>query len=357
MRSLEKFKGCLVGGAVGDALGYPIEFYKIEQIKNIYGKNGITQYELTNGKAIISDDTQMTLYTANGILIGKTRAMMRGIAGSCESYVYYAYLDWLDTQINSKKGISCTWLSKIEALNVQRAPGNTCIKALNSGTMGTIENPINESKGCGGVMRVAPLGLYFKDSYELGCKVSAITHGHVLGYRSAGLLSEIISEIIYEKNQDLYKVVLKSLNKIKEDEASKLLTELVNKAIELSKQNIQDETAIKELGEGWVAEECVAISIYCALKYKDNFEKAIIASVNHSGDSDSTGAVTGNILGTYLGISKIPNKFLEKLELREIIEEIAEDLYNDCPIAEYADNSSKEAKRWIEKYIYAGKKE
>ena len=199
MRSLEKFKGCLVGGAIGDALGYPIEFHKIEQIKNIYGKNGITQYELTNGKAIISDDTQMTLYTANGILIGKTRAMMRGIAGSCESYVYYAYLDWLDTQINSKKGISCTWLSKIEALNVQRAPGNTCIKALNSGTMGTIEKPINESKGCGGVMRVAPLGLYFKDSYELGCKVSAITHGHVLGYRSAGLLSEIISEIIYEK--------------------------------------------------------------------------------------------------------------------------------------------------------------
>lgn len=315
-------------------------------------KNGIREYELTDGKAIISDDTQMTLYTANGILIGKTRAMMRGIAGTCESYIYYAYLDWLDTQINTKKGMGNTWISKIKELNVQRAPGNACISALNSGIMGTIEKPINESKGCGGVMRVAPIGLYFKNSYELGCKVSAITHGHILGYKSAGVLSEIISKIIYGDDKNLYNIILESLEKVKEDKNHNvnLLIELVNKAIDLSKKDIQDEKAIKELGEGWVAEECIAIAIYCALKYKEDFEKAIIASVNHSGDSDSTGAVTGNILGAYLGISKIPNKFLEKLELRETIEEIAEDLYNDCPVSEYADNSSQEAKRWLEKY-------
>ena len=81
--------------------------------------------------------------------------------------------------------------------------------------------------------------------------------------------------------------------------------------------------AIRQLGEGWVAEETAAIAVYCALRYADDFERAIIASVNHSGDSDSTGAVTGNILGAYLGYSAIPEKFLDNLELADILTDFA----------------------------------
>ena len=101
---------------------------------------------------------------------------------------------------------------------------------------------------------------------------------------------------------------------------------LLAKAIELSKEDIDDLEAIRELGQGWVAEETLAIAVYCALKYQTDFEKAIIASVNHSGDSDSTGSVTGNILGAYLGYAAIPQRFIKTLELRNIIEEIAEEL-------------------------------
>ena len=369
MKSLENFKGCLVGGAVGDALGYPVEFYNIEQIKNIYGKNGITEYKITDGKAVISDDTQMTLFTANGILIGKTRAMMRGIAGSCEGYVYQAYLDWLDTQQNTKKEIGCTWLSKIKELNVQRAPGNTCIGSLRSGIMGTIEKPINNSKGGGGVMRVAPIGLDFTklsldEIGRIGAKTNAITHGHPLGNISSYVMTVLINTIIYGEyeyfevpsKRNLEECIEFALTiyahkfKIYDKKIASNFINLIHEAIKLSKQNIDDTKAIEQLGEGWVAEEALAIAIYCSLKYSNNFEKAIITSVNHSGDSDSTGAITGNILGAYLGISKIPNKFLEKLELKEVIEEIAEDLYNDCPVSEYGDNNSQEAKRWLEKY-------
>ncbi len=369
MKSLDKFKGCLIGGAVGDALGYPVEFYNIQQIKNVYGEKGITEYKLNNGKAIISDDTQMTLFTANGILIGKTRAMMRGIAGSCESYIYQAYLDWLDTQKNSRKGIGCTWLSKIKELNVQRAPGNTCIGALTSGIMGTLENPINDSKGCGGVMRVAPIGLYFSNMSldeigRIGAKTNAITHGHPLGNISSYVMAVLINTIIYGEyeyfevpfKRNLEECIEFALTiythkfRIYDKKIATNFIDVIHKAIKLAKQNIDDTKAIEQLGEGWVAEEALAIAIYCSVKYSNDFEKAIIASVNHSGDSDSTGAITGNILGAYLGISNIPNKFLEKLELSKIIEEVAEDLFNDCPVSEYADNSSKEAKRWLEKY-------
>ena len=78
------------------------------------------------------------------------------------------------------------------------------------------------------------------------------------------------------------------------------------------------------LGEGWVAEETLAIAIYCSLKYCDDFEKAIIASVNHSGDSDSTGAVTGNIMGAYLGLKNIPKKMVDVIELKDLMLYLAE---------------------------------
>ena len=128
------------------------------------------------------------------------------------------------------------------------------------------------------------------------------------------------------------------------------LTGLVDRAITLSADSkIRDLDAIKELGEGWVAEETLAIAIYCSLKYEHDFEKAIIASVNHSGDSDSTGSVTGNILGAHLGIDAIPQKFLDNLELKEIILEIADDLFNDCKISEYSNTTDN---IWEQKYIY-----
>lgn len=94
MKNLDKYRGCLIGGAAGDALGYAVEFLSEDAIFDKYGKNGITEYELINGVAQISDDTQMTLFTANGLLIGTTRGMTRGIMGSYPSYISYCYMDW-----------------------------------------------------------------------------------------------------------------------------------------------------------------------------------------------------------------------------------------------------------------------
>ena len=98
---------------------------------------------------------------------------------------------------------------------------------------------------------------------------------------------------------------------------------LMKKAVALVESDIPDLEAIHQLGEGWVAEEALAIAVYCALKYADNFDAALIASVNHNGDSDSTGAITGNILGAYLGYDKIPCKYTENLELLDVMERIA----------------------------------
>ena len=98
----EYFKGCLIGGAIVDALGYPVEFLPYRQITDKCGEEGITRFELSeNGKALISDYTQMTLFTANGILIGNTRGCLRGVEGLPHEYIHMAYRDWLSTQESS----------------------------------------------------------------------------------------------------------------------------------------------------------------------------------------------------------------------------------------------------------------
>ena len=88
MRDLDKFRGCLVAGAAGDALGYEVEFLQEESIFKKFGENGITEYRLRDGVAQISDDTQMTLFTATGLLLGTTRGKMRGIMGGYEGYIH-----------------------------------------------------------------------------------------------------------------------------------------------------------------------------------------------------------------------------------------------------------------------------
>ena len=358
-KDLDKFRGCLIGGAAGDALGYAVEFMSSEEIFIRYGEKGITELQLTDGLALISDDTQMTLFTGCGLLHGTT---MQQTGGPFESYpaaMAVAYRDWLRTQEASTSKGSISWLNNVPGMNSRRAPGNTCLSALSSGICGRIAAPVNDSKGCGGVMRVAPVGLYLQsiglslyDADMIAAEAAAVTHGHPLGYMPAAALAQIIGYAVNMPDSPLLYSVMSAkhaLGKLFPDEPElTAMTALIDKAIELSLMDMDDLDAIRQLGEGWTGDECLAIAIYCALKYSDNFEEALIASVNHDGDSDSTGAVTGNILGAFLGMNAIPAKFTESLELKDVIIEIADDLCNDCPIS-YED--VMEDKVWVSKYL------
>lgn len=362
MKDIDKYRGCMLGGAVGDALGYAVEFLDDEHIFKKFGENGITEYELNQkGKAEISDDTQMSLFTANGLLLGTTRGMMRGIMGSYQSYIALCYKDWLKTQTAEELGFEepeYSWLNNIPDMNHSRAPGRTCIRYLIHNNLGSVNDSKNNSKGCGGVMRVAPIGLYLggrsMDANEvdmIGAEAAALTHGHDLGFIPAAALVHIINSVSHS-GITLSKAVAGAKEAIIQEflnaEHINDMVNLIDKAVALSEKEYDDLDAIRELGQGWVAEETLAIAIYCALKYSNDFEKAIIAAVNHSGDSDSTGAVTGNILGAYLGLKSIPEKFLANLELKDTIIEIADDLYNDCQMTEYGEYRDP---IWIQKYI------
>ena len=332
-----KFRGCLIGGAVGDALGYAVEFMNENEIFSKYGERGITEYSMTRGTALISDDTQMTMFTAAALIDGLS-------SGNYLDSISRGYLGWYKTQtggaVTADDNTQIGKLLRISGLYSRRAPGVTCLSALGSGKIGTIENPINNSKGCGGVMRVAPIGLMFANGSfpavtqneidMLGAKAAAITHGHELGYIPAAALVHIINFLTRHERYTIVDSVAEStlaMHKLFGDtENVKLFHRLMERSVELAEDGTDDLTAIHELGEGWVAEETLAIAVYCAVKYQNDFEKAICAAVNHNGDSDSTGAVCGNILGTFLGYDKIPQKFKENLEFHDLLIDIADEL-------------------------------
>ncbi len=372
---LDQIRGSLVGGAIGDALGYSVEFWPEKQIFRTFGPNGITSYKLTDGKALISDDTQMTLFTANGLLVGDTRGEMRGIRGMPSQYVKMAYNDWYLTQtksyreVNSQErysGGGTSWLLDIPELFKRRAPGKTCLSALNDSASiarGYIEHPQNDSKGSGGIMRVAPLALRYRlgKSYRgtvesldrEAAQIAALTHGHSLGYMPAAVLSHIISGILmYRGSKSLKDIVVEArdavVNIFAEDSHLEELLRIIQLAIHLSENDADDVANIHRIGEGWVAEETLAIAIYCSLKYSTDFSAAIIAAVNHGGDSDTTGAVTGNIVGALVGYEAIEAKWKKDLELHDVIVEMADDLCHGCIMHEMG---YYEEPAWSSKYI------
>lgn len=377
----DKIRGSLIGGAVGDALGYPVEFMSLTAIRNKYGERGITNFELdARGLAVVSDDTQMTLFTANGLMFGVTRSNNYGAVADLPCYVMEAYKEWYQTQtrVEDYNAFHTCWIRDIKELNVCRAPGNTCLSALRD-----VYNVNNNSKGCGGIMRVAPVALYLSSENERAARHSnatyfpkesidkyagecaAITHKHPLGYMSAALFVDVLYQLLNTEERVTFDMVcmyvesaLSTLMNLytTKPEATALgeLWYISKRAIELAKKDMEDTEAIRELGEGWVAEETWAIALYCVLKHLDSFEDAIVAAVNHDGDSDSTGSVCGNLMGVIVGYNGIPEKYKTNIELKNVMLAIADDMVHGCNISEYHPAETMDDKQWALRYIYVG---
>lgn len=373
MGNIDKYRGCLLGGAAGDALGYAIEFDREEAIAARYGSRGIRDYQLDErGLAPFSDDTQMTLYTANSLLCSlaalATQASGRAQASSSvpasgnahasssapalgspdlpspAELAAYApaqmtqfYVEWMYTQVSPYPlAEPKAWISSLPELFASRAPGVTCMNACEAMANGA--KAVNNSKGCGGIMRMAPVGLINTspgfsgvELQRLGAQLAELTHCHELGWMPAGVFAHIVSLLARDEASSVREAATQALNTLPEafPNAHYLgqLQELLRYTLRLADSDMPDLEAIHALGEGWVAEEALAIGLLCSLRHEDDFAGAITSAVNHGGDSDSTGAIAGNIVGAHLGLAGIPQRYLKHLELRDTISKIADDLF------------------------------
>ncbi|WP_069870001.1 ADP-ribosylglycohydrolase family protein [Streptomyces malaysiensis] len=364
-----RIRGCLLGGAIGDALGNPIEFLSLGAIRETHGGEGVTTLVPDGGgvAGLVTDDTQMTLFTAEGLIRAHVKSSSEGVEGSETAAVRHAYLRWLDTQNHPAPPpaqgtgdlVRTGWLRTQPWLYARRAPGNACLSGLTEkhvpaprapldGTPG----PVNPgSKGCGTVMRSAPFGLTGldpRDCFELAARCAQITHGHPTGYYAAGALAAMIACLL--DGESLEGATLRALELLARYPRHEETTAALRKAVDLAAEGDPTPEKAEWLGGGWVAEEALAIAVYSALAHtpaqrahygpggeisyepaprRTPVQAALLLSVNHSGDSDSTGSICGNLLGAHHGDLRLPPSWLARIEGRGTIAELADDFASE----------------------------
>lgn len=315
-RIRDRARGCLMGGALGDALGGPLEFLPLEQIRRRF-PDGADM----DSPGLITDDTQMSLFTADGLI--------RSVFGGDRSQLLWqAYQRWLLTQGPVDPFPEThDWLLGHRRLWASRAPGASCVSALRGGRPGRTDAPVNNSKGCGGVMRAAPAGFLPEAdaAYRAGCELAALTHGHPTGWISGGAFALLV-HLLAIGNQPLTVALLEVEHRVAAEPSGTEVCDALAAAVDAARRASGDTAMLATLGEGWVAEEALAIAVYAVLSHPTGVVAALRLAVQHSGDSDSTGAIAGNIIGAMLGTAGLPTEWLTRLELAELIGTVADDL-------------------------------
>ncbi len=341
---MSRIHGCLLGGALGDALGYAVEFDSITDIRKRFGAQGLTGLGDLTGPRHFSDDTQLTLYTVDG-LVEALEWANEGVGADVNACLWLAYLRWLATQ-GEDAGPSAPapqprWIDGNEVLRQRRHPEKDCISGLATGEMGTTVRPVNPgAKGAGTVMRSAPFGLIphiTPDAvYKLSADAAALTHGHPAAQQSAGIFSLLINRLVAgEGLRDAVAAVAAHAAAL--PEAAPELPERLDAAIRLAeKPPVAPEELVQALGEGWLAEEALAVALYAVLatlpdgaadaQPDKHFREALAVAVNHSGGSDTAGSLAGNILGALYGEDCLPAEWLAALEAPEVIRGMADQL-------------------------------
>jgi len=332
-----RVQGTLMGGALGDTLGYLVEFDSLTEIKAKYGPSGLLDLSQAKEPVHFSDDTQMTLYTLDGLLDVLEWAN-NGIGADINACQWLAYLRWLKTQgipaaVHAPEQPS-RWIDRQSVLHHQRHPGNACITGLSTGEMGTTFRPVNpDSKGCGTVMRSAPYGLLpnipAETIYKISSDAASLTHGHPAARQASGAFSWLIHALAL-RGLPLREAAESARDRAGEEAAAdpQLLARL-DAALDLSALDGDARSGgslTDALGLGWVAEEALAVGIYAVLATEadtaspvEHFLAATRLAVNHDGDSDSTASIAGNILGAYYGEAALPPAWLKLAEAPSVI--------------------------------------
>ncbi|WP_280387480.1 ADP-ribosylglycohydrolase family protein [Nocardia wallacei] len=327
----DRVRGSLLGGAIGDALGWPIEFVQLPKIRERYGADGVTGFLPQSDPSApqqITDDTQMTLFTAEGLL--RTAPGADPVPA-----LHRAYLRWLYTQEHEGPEPD-GWLIGLPFLHAVRAPGNACMSGLRRQAREFLapsplgqQGPVNPgSKGCGTVMRSAPFGLVGAGpdhAFAVAARAAQLTHGHPTGYFAAGAFAALTDRIV--NGVELSDALRQTMSQLAVFPAAGETVAALSRAIELSEQEATPER-VEQVGAGWIAEECLAVAVYSALyaARTGDVRAALLLSVNHSGDSDSTGAVAGNLLGAMYGVAALPRDWAVAVEGRDTLIQVADDL-------------------------------
>lgn len=311
----------LLGGAYGDSLGAEIEFLSLDAIRRKF-PDGISDLPPHQGlRGAITDDTQMTLFTAEGIIRAHVRGALKGICHP-PSVVHHALLRWYRTQ-GGKPRIETDNVGLVadQRLWARRAPGLTCLSSLGEGRdLGACAK--NDSKGCGTIMRVAPVALMVpRDQVRpMAIDTSALTHGHPTGQLAAAAWAEMLADAAAGvKLEESASTLAAEYERLENGEET---ARAIRKALDAPRDGSPE--TVESLGGGWTAEEALSIALYACLAGK-TFDDALQIAVFHSGDSDSTGAIAGNMMGLIDPLAAMKHRWAPVIEGADLISRLVRD--------------------------------
>ncbi|HIT34349.1 MAG TPA: ADP-ribosylglycohydrolase family protein [Candidatus Faecousia intestinigallinarum] len=338
-------RGCLLGLAVGDAMGYPVDGKTLEEIHRDYGPGGLMGYDLVNGYADVTSYTQLAAYTANGLLIASTRGQLRGKMAPFVRYVAKAQQEWSKIQhIRRLPESTLCWISHVEQLRRRMCMDTRMLDTLRKDALGTVEEPANAYTTPAALTASVCVGLFFHPERmavpevgRLGAEVVALTHGDPGAFLSGAWLAYVTAGVVQEGALPLREQFLQAAEAVAAQfgrhypQAYKL-REQIGRGVLLAKNGLlTPERAMEEL-HCETSPQVLAGAVYACLTGEEDFDRSMIVAVNHSGRSSAVGAVTGAILGAKLGEEALPEFYLECLEPAEELRTLAEDLAQGCPM-------------------------
>lgn len=297
--SFDKAAGLLFGLALGDALGAPVEFKTLPQIKAHYGRAGVQE---PPDPALYTDDTQMTIALVEGLLEAELDAP-------------------LDKQMSAVGRRFIEWRHSLEN---NRAPGATCLKGVDRFEAGASwsEAGLIDSKGCGSAMRVATIGyLYQHDEdrlREIAAASSLITHRHPTAIAASVAAAYAVKLALDGTPPGDYLRLIMSFTDGTSDEMDDALRRIGHVGAWAD-----EEAALDHIGQGWTGEEAVALALYCVLRYPDDYTACIRRAANTNGDSDSIACIAGGIMGARLGVEAIPAAWRKRCENATYLSDLA----------------------------------
>jgi poly(ADP-ribose) glycohydrolase ARH3 len=296
-----KFRGALLGTAVGDALGAPVEGRSMEMVRSVYDNE--KEWEMVEGR--YTDDTEMMIGVAESLIRNK------GFNGA----------DMANTFIqnyNANRGYGPGSTGALRLIR-EGERWDTASKKLFGG---------EGSYGNGAAMRIAPVGLFYYDDTDAlrdaAYNSSMITHSHELGKAGAALQAFAIALAVRGQKEGM----LSELNEFAQNDVYKEKIRLIGMLLDKAPTKKE---VIAKLGNGMAAFNSVPTASYSFL-HAGSFEEGVVYAVSLGGDTDTIGAMTGAISGAYYGDGAIPREWVEQLEAGEkgkrYIKMLADKLYN-----------------------------
>ncbi len=349
----KNYRGCLLGMAVGDAMGYTIDDDTWEQIQKNYGRNGLLGYDLQSEEyAQVTSYTHIAAYLCNGLLLSVARSK-----SDLMPYCKVAIREWVRSQqFYRDPDKTYCWIAKLPYLRRGYCRDSRMLSTHRKECYGSLDKPVNDSTTPSSLTAAIAVAMFYNakrmPAQQVGtltAELIALTHGNPETILSGVVLAYALAGILQEPEQDLADQFRQAIAVMEGQFGARFpqaegLAQYLQMIIDMALEGEQFPQAGMEQMRCLDADQCLAGAIFAALTCPADFDTGIITAVNHSGVSTAVGAIAGAILGAKLGEDALPEFYLESLESCKALQVLATDMVCGTPALGLFDES------WDDKY-------